>query len=248
MLKRICIIALSVLLCLSLTGCGLVELFAVDKLYGTATEALESARLGQRTQEQENLLRNISANNRSQKTEAAYQKVLKKEEFWNTWSFGSTKLKAAMMTKHYENLNTAANSDPIYLESLKSGAGDQNSLWDKLKAGGLGVIAIVAVIIVVLLILLNFLTQRKTAKNAAKVAKQEVKAIVAPTKAIERQTRAVENKQATRLQISDNSYQRMLSEDCAALGLNPNEVLAQYGGNLELACSKTRLARINQNR
>ena len=56
----------------------------------------------------------------------------------------------------------------------------------------------------------------------------------------------VDSKQAGKIDVSQDAYMRMIKENCAKAGLDPNKLLADCNGNKELAFQRSNVATISR--
>lgn len=265
MRKKFFAIVLLCLMCCNLTGCGLFDFAVLNSVWQSAEDAVSDAKEQQEDQKRTNLVTNITANSRSKDTEnamskykSAQQDVIDAENGWRGWPvirsfpFIGANAKIAQADAAFEKLELAASTDAVYQDSLLNGVGDVTGTWEKFIARGGTVLIVVVIAIIAFLFIFSLLNKRRATKINNKVAKAEAKLAVkqakAEVKAIEAQNAeppksiGVDNRKYNKTAISDEAYMRMIKENCARLGMDSQKLIADNGGNLELAYQQSNLA------
>lgn len=249
MKKFVCIILIS-LMCCSLTGCGqlLLGAMGINELTDTAKEFLNDAEKEAARQKGLNLMKSVTVNSRSGGTDAAMKAYFKAQQAvdngtvtWYkpmTWSKGG---RAAIANKARASFELAAAADPVYQDSLLHGNGDNTSFFDKLIAGGGKVYFIWIIFILALLLLFFFLFGRKKQRGKQTVVVQSAPAPAAQP-VIQAAPQPVYNAQYQKTAISDESYRRMIEDNCKKAGLDSNQLLLECNGNLEQAFQQSNTA------
>lgn len=267
-MKKLSISFLTILICVSLTGCSILDIFAFDKIVDGVQVMMDNATNEATEQKRMNLVTNLSVNARSSSTDSAMQEYISAKEAYtsasNTWwipkwfPFAGANAKKAKMDIAFSSLETKAASDSVYQDSLLHGIGDVTNPFSKLLAAGAKPIAIVVLVFLGIMMILFFRAYKKKAKYDAKAAKavarvnaqvvkEHARAIPASASAPELPLhREVDTKEYQKVAITDENYMRMLAENCQRLGANPQALLAECG-SLEAAYQKSNLLIAMQN-
>lgn len=254
--KKILLCTLLIAMCFNFSGCSMIETFGLDAITDKWDEMQDETKAEAHKQTTLNNLQNVTNNNHGKDTEKAAKKLTDKQKtlgfleasigqvpFIGDWVVS---LGQASVDKANADLEVTMANDAVYQQSIKTN-GDSNSLWDKLKAGGImtymvWIIGMIAVILVIFLFVF-----RKRGKYESKAdkyrAKAEYKTAKAEAKIAERAAATpVEVRRGTDIEITDQAYQRMLLENCQRLQISQEEALQEAGGDMKRAVQNTQLA------